>query len=468
MNNNFKLKELEAENFKGVDNFKRADINGRSFVVIGPNESGKSTVIDMVMSPADKDVLPPEPIKKGEERAKIRQKIYGTLDGVEREFTIELSFTKSQKKGKLMVFDEKGEKITPPGDFLDGLLGSFSFEIEDFLKGTTQKDHERRQKDLYEISGRAKELYKLDADKKVKIAERETMGQEVRNLEANVYSHGITNEEFELYMDPPKVAPEVIEQELNDVQPAIDKINKNKEALSKLLSDTAVLEMQLQKSDETIKNTEELIKSLEEQIKTAKAKISLEIASKENIEANITTNKSRIQKGQEWISKTVAPDISEISNRLKAANTHKQVHEKILEFQKKQQDLFSKKKDYEAIQSAIAGIITKKGEIIADSKLPVRGLTIDETGIYLDGLPFEKGQINTARMLEVGEEIAMAKNPGLKVIFVRDGSLYDTSNLKRLVQKAESRGYQVIIEIVGDNSELEIKWTEDYFKSKEK
>jgi hypothetical protein len=464
MNNNLKLQQLEIENFKGIGEFRRLDINGRSFVIIAKNESGKSSLIDAIISPVNKKVVPSKPIKKGEERATIREVLAGEVNGEQREYTLDLHFTPSQQTGKLIVYNEKEEKIARPGQFLDDILGNCSFDVEEFLRGSRAEDRERRLKLLRQLTGKEKELDELDRQKKETVSKREEMSREIKTLDANVYSHGITDEEFQKYMNPPKVSPEEIEKELKDVQPRIDTYNKQKEEFAKILNQVANLESASSASEIVIKEQEELIKNLKNQIVAAEKRIETNRDIIKQSSEAIATHKVRIAKAEKWFEAQKLPDISEITDRLNETNKHMNTYKRIVEFQEKQQTLFKKKQEYENLSTSIDEIDRRKAGIIAKSNLPVAGLTFDESGIYLNGLPLESGQINSAKILEVGEEISMALNPGLKVLFVRDGSLYDSENLKRLVSKAESRGYQVIIEIVGDNQELEIKWTEDYFK----
>lgn len=458
--NSLKIKDLELENFKNLT-LKKLEINGRSFVIISKNASGKSSLIDAIMSPMDKNVLPSQPIKKGQERAMISETIFGEVDGEHREFKMDLHFTPSNGNGRLELYNEKGEKIPSPGSYLDRIIGNFSFEVESFLRGSDAKSNEKRIKVLKQVSGKEKELDELDVNKKELIKNREDIGRDIRNLDATIYQHGITDEEFQKYSAPCKNDPAAIKVNLDNLQPNIDKINGVKDKLNQKINDRSHINIAIKSIDENgIKNAERILK-LQQEIKDIQEENKLLVTSKEDATKCVIKLTEDIDKGNKWILANPMPDVKEISDRLEEANTHVRVHAKIKEFEIKQKDLLKKKADYESMQGEIAVIESSKKKLISESKLPA-GITFDETGIYLDGLPFESKQQNTAKKMEIGEEIVMAMNPGLKVLFVRDGSLYDKTNLKRLVTKAEARGYQVIIEIVGENDEPEIKWVEEY------
>ena len=51
----------------------------------------------------------------------------------------------------------------------------------------------------------------------------------------------------------------------------------------------------------------------------------------------------------------------------------------------------------EHLNTELAAVEQAKKDAIASSQLPVPGLTFDDTQLYLNGLPFEPNQINTAR-----------------------------------------------------------------------
>ena len=84
---------------------------------------------------------------------------------------------------------------------------------------------------------------------------------------------------------------------------------------------------------------------------------------------------------------------------------------------------------------------------IAAASLPVSGLTLTTDGaVRLNDLPFE--QASDAEQLRTSIALAMALNPRLKVIRVRDGSLLDSDGMEFVRQMAKERGYQVWIESV--------------------
>lgn len=82
--------------------------------------------------------------------------------------------------------------------------------------------------------------------------------------------------------------------------------------------------------------------------------------------------------------------------------------------------------------------------------MPVPGLTIDEGEVYLEGTPFS--QTSPGGMLRTGTAIAMALNPDLRAIIIRDGSLLDADNRAVIDELAKANDFHVLMEVVDENA----------------
>jgi hypothetical protein len=258
----------------------------------------------------------------------------------------------------------------------------------------------------------------------------------------------------------------MIEKELAALGPAMEKHAKA-ESLIKELTD----EIQRSQKDEArdvkeVSDNEEEMLRLQKKIEELR-KRNDDIGSGRIIRDNqLATTKQRLEKGEEWLKNTAKPDAEKVSQKLSDAKMHDDHHKKILDYEDKQKALFASKQLFQDLHEEVKKMEKQKDDIIASSNLPVKELTFSDDQVFYKGLPMEKGQINTATLLEIGEEICMAKHPNLKTIFVEEGSLYDKPSLKRLVEKAHGRGYQVIAEIVNPaGGELEIKFIEEYLEA---
>jgi hypothetical protein len=88
-----------------------------------------------------------------------------------------------------------------------------------------------------------------------------------------------------------------------------------------------------------------------------------------------------------------------------------------------------------------------KAAKIAAAKLPIDGISFGEGQVLLNDLPFD--QASDAEKLRTSVAIAMAANPKLPVVLIRDGSLLDEDGLRLVAEMADARGAQVWIERVG-------------------
>lgn len=103
-------------------------------------------------------------------------------------------------------------------------------------------------------------------------------------------------------------------------------------------------------------------------------------------------------------------------------------------------------KQIETLNASIAKRQAEKDAAIAAVEMPVPGIGFGDGGILLNGLPFD--QASDAEQLRASVAIAMALNPKLRVIRIRDGSLLDDQAMAVLADTARDKDFQVWIERV--------------------
>lgn len=96
----------------------------------------------------------------------------------------------------------------------------------------------------------------------------------------------------------------------------------------------------------------------------------------------------------------------------------------------------------------------QKLESLKAATMPVDGLGFGDGFVTYNGLPLD--QASDGETLRVSTEIAMAENPELRVIRIRDGSLLDDDNLAIIAQMAGEKDYQVWIEQVDRSGKVGI------------
>ncbi|TXH49489.1 MAG: hypothetical protein E6Q97_22580 [Desulfurellales bacterium] len=86
--------------------------------------------------------------------------------------------------------------------------------------------------------------------------------------------------------------------------------------------------------------------------------------------------------------------------------------------------------------------------------MPIPGLGFSESEVTLNGIPLS--QSSSAEQLRVGLAIAIAANPNMKVMLIRDGSLLDDDSLRLVEESAKAAGAQVWVEMVGRDGQCSV------------
>ncbi len=97
-----------------------------------------------------------------------------------------------------------------------------------------------------------------------------------------------------------------------------------------------------------------------------------------------------------------------------------------------------------ASDERLKAIADEKRERLAAANIPVEGLTIVDGRLEIDGIPF--ADMSTAVKIRTGTAIAMALNPDLKLITIRDASLLDKGNREVIDELAREHGFTILAE----------------------
>jgi hypothetical protein len=95
---------------------------------------------------------------------------------------------------------------------------------------------------------------------------------------------------------------------------------------------------------------------------------------------------------------------------------------------------------------ALEDIKSKKQTAMEEAKWPVPGMSLDDNGVLLDGLPFE--QASRAQRIRTSVKIEMAAKPKLRLMVSQDGSDCDMDTLNELEAICKENDYQLIMEFV--------------------
>lgn len=456
-----RIQSAESESFMGTENTV-IDIGGRSLVVTGKNETGKSRLFQLLLSGIDSKNQASEVITKGETSAWTKVVIAGEIGGEPEEYKIEMFFTAKNKKGRIVVKDKNDEDVKSPKEILKGLIGNISFDMFKFIND--KKDNQI--KILKELSGVRVEIDKNEMARKEVFDKRTALNNVIERDETLMNNHGFAPEEIDLFSESIEIEP--IQLEMDNISPKITSWNKVKTGTDEfkvkykktIPGEISKVKLSITTVESQIKDKEAQIEKLKQEIEGCKTTITTHNETIGKFETEAADSREKRMKGLLWLRKNPEPNVKNISARLTAANLHNQKHEKVKELAEKQKNLIKDKQTAMKYTAEIEAFEKAKDKLIAGSKLPIKGLTFTDEEIFYNGLPLEDRQVNTATLYDIGFEISKALNPMLKVIFIRAASLFDSAHLKAVVAKARKQGYQVIAERVTDDEKREITFIE--------
>lgn len=433
-----KVLSLVVENFKNIEKTE-VDFAGRSATIIGKNGAGKSSLIQAICSPIDSNYIPAKPVKKGEERGSIELTIGGSLHGEDETYTLGLHFSEKHKKGRITVTNGEGEKVNGGKQFISDIVGNIGFDIQEFIKlgvtssGSVSKPGTQEQIEiLKKLMPRdiLKQMHDLDKEFKDVYEARADVNRDILHAKSKLEGHDFSQEDLERYSE--LVDTEGIVSKMTNIEKELEKYNKVFSTVDSLL--------------DSIPLKQERLALLEEKV--------------EALHAEITADNDKLDKGEVWLSNKTKPSIEAMNIELSSANDHNNNVKEVKALEDSQIAIRLLQENSEANTERLDKIKREKKQIFTSSPLPVKGLTFDEEGIYFKGLPFVEGQHPSSTIISIGAKIGMALNPNLRMLVIKDGSLLDKKTLKWLVTQCEKENYQLFVEMVADNEEVEIEFIE--------
>jgi chromosome segregation ATPase len=399
-----KILQLTAENVKKL---RVVDITPDSDVVqiTGKNGSGKTSVLDSIWwALGGTKEIQAMPIRKGQESARIKLDLGEIV--VTRKFT--------EKGSTLTVENAEGARFPSPQKMLDDLIGELSFDPLAFAKMEANSQY----KELKRIAKIEIDLDELDAQNKLDYDTRT-----LRNREAKEYRTRAEGFEFKF---------EALEKPID--------VNALVTELSNAAQHNADIDTRAQRREDAAA-----------QIQSTQAEIVL-------LEAKVAAMKKQVAEWQEKLDKAKPLPAKLVVDDLRAKITDAQAKNAEFALRAERDKLIEQAKTAEDASEALTakmGERTKaKEDAIAAAKMPIDGLTLSDGGVLLNGIPFD--QSSGAEQLRTSVAIAMAANPKLKVIRIKDGSLLDEDGLAIIEGMAKGNGYQVWIERVDSSGKIGI------------
>lgn len=399
---------LTVENIKKI---KAVTIrpHGGFVEITGRNGQGKSTVLDAIWwALKGKDNIQAAPIRNGEKNGKITLEL--------QDYLVERTFRRNELGDdyttKITVTTKDKARMSSPQAVLDGFTGMLGFDPLAFMRQTPKEQYDtlrglcRLEVDVEELDRKYKELF----------AQRTEINRDVKVCQARLSN-----------MQIPDNAP----TERVDVAVLVDKVNEINAANSAV--------QQKQRMRQTL-----LADNVRRGDETARLKARLAEIERETEQAN-----GQIKAITEYLQGHKIQDASAYSDKIKQAELINSIMDLRDNRALEEKALRTAQKTADELTAQMQGLQERKRAAIESAKLPVTGLEFGEGELLLNGVPL--AQLSAAEQLKLSMDIAMAENPKLRVILLKDASLLDAQSMEYIRTRAEAEGYQIWAERVASD-----------------
>jgi DNA repair exonuclease SbcCD ATPase subunit len=399
-----KILQLTITNLKRIKAIEIDPKNGEPIILTGDNAQGKSSVLDSILFGLTNTGLD-DPIRHGAPSGEVIIK----LGADKEEFRVE---RKATKKGSyLRVFNDEGREISKAQTFLNGLLGNYAFDPLEFVRLKPKQQVEA----LKEAAGL--DFTDLDAKRAEAYAERTTVGRDGKETKAQL--DGIPAPADDVPAE--EVSAGELVEKLRELEAIRMKAQDLDAEFSRAQSDhkDAVRE---------VENLRAMLAKAEEHEREAKATM------EEKEKAAVAANEAAPGEDELAAAKTAIDQVDAKNASVRDARRYRELEAKV-------KDLRAK---YAKLERAIEEVDEEKSRMVSECNLPLDGLEFTDEGVMYRGTFFN--QLSTAEQIRISTLVAMAQNPKLRIVMIREGALVNRDNMKMIAELAASEDFQLWIE----------------------
>lgn len=409
-----KLLRLQVRNIMRVSELD-LNLEGHHLVLIGgKNGQGKTSAIQaLLMALCGKRGMdfPEVPLKDGEREGSILIATDGDdelqdLNG----FTIEMKFRRT-RGGKIdqtfEVRDSTGDEAPTPRAILDRLFNLRALDPLEFEK-SKPKDRVNLIRQMLGL-----DFSELDTEYAETFTERTVLNRGIKQTEAQIAAVKV----------PAGAPPERI-------------------ALPALLAerDAAV------KANQEIVKTQDAIADHQEDANRATAAIQRLMDQVDHLKKERKQNEALVAEYTAKLGSMSPIDTAPIDERIQNAESLNAAFDLKVKRDELRVQERAQVKRADELTDRLEEIKATKQKMMEEAKWPVPGMSFDEDGVLLNGLPFE--QASRAERIRTSVKIAMAMNPKLRLMVTQHGSDCDMDTLKQLEELLVAEDYQLLAEFV--------------------
>lgn len=421
-----RIAAVRATNYMRIKDITIKPQADRYVVLLGgKNRQGKSSVLGALAAAlGGKDEIAADPVRHGEAQAVIE---------VELDNGLLLSRVINPDRSTTLEVRSKLGAVKSPQGVLDKLIGGRFLDPLEFLQ-------------LKEAEQRKRLLALIDTDGAIaKIDERRAGVFNLRTEVGRKLRPAVTQ------LD---ATPEVTPGQEIDVAALVaegNAISDRTRELNAANGEEREARLALESQQASAKRMDDAIVRLEQQLAQARAdreRLNLPIA-----EAEVRAKNAKLKADQladEW-ERMHKPRRDEINAELARAQEHnRQVatdKAAVAARARLKADVERLDAEHDRLDGELAAIDREKAAKLEAAPLPVPGLGVAADGVTFNGVPL--AQASGAEQHRVALALAMAVNPQLRDIWIRDGALFDDESLAAVAELAEAKDVRVWIERVG-------------------
>ena len=427
------IKRLELRNFQAIKDFS-ADFTGDVYLVKGENEVGKSTILKSIVCllTGERDAV----LRNGEKNGFAKMVIGG--DG--KEYTVELRFTENDPRGTISIKAKDGMRSTNVS-MLRTVLNYRNFDAEEFARWSETAEGRRKQIQVVmglmppEIASRIKTI---DAEVLMAKESRKTVNANIKYKETELQSikAQLSDGDIETYTE--LIDLTVLMQESNKAAEQRAKAENVKMQMASLESELANIP----------KERERLAADLERAKKAYEDAKAFYNRSIENVAAQETEIKGKIENAEQWLSEYDAQPKEDAAEKLAAAQNHNAKCQIVKMFHAKQTEVDAERTKADKLNADLDAYAKERAELVAAAKFPIDGLSFGDDGLTLNDVPFVVGKVSDSQIMEVAAKLVIASNPTVNIFRIGRGESLGAKRLQSIVNLAKQNGFQGFIEQV--------------------
>ena len=409
-----KIIKLQVENIKKIK-AARIQPNGNTVVISGKNKSGKTSLIDSIWYALGgaKDV-PDHVVREGQDNGKIEVDLNGIK--VTR-------IVRSDDTTVLKVWEDD-VLVRSPQQLLNSLMGQVSLDPTEFMRARP----EGQMNILIRAAGKADELADLkDKHERITLTRRD-VGRDVKRQRAEIAT-------IQLPDDCPTE-----EVNIDALRQKMDEQKAEEAKVAAIKNKCADLQFQMKNQIDKVRLLDERIKDLEHERETIEQSV-------READGELGMMEAQLQSMPEPVG------VSAIADEILQATEANTLYKVKLKRAAMERDLDKMMGIYQGHTDSLLSIANQKKALLDEVSSVVEGLSLGDDGaIHYQDRPFSLA--SSAEQLYVSTAIATHRNPEIKVLAVKDGSLLDEQSMAMLKKLALDQDYQVWVEVVDDSGDL--------------